>query len=43
MYKISAVGFVFLINRDEITKGLSVLKKVVPGGDTFMNLGLQKV
>ncbi|GAA6101866.1 anthrax toxin receptor 1 isoform X1, partial [Tachysurus ichikawai] len=29
-------------NRDEITKGLSVLKKVVPGGDTFMNLGLQK-
>ncbi|KAF4090350.1 hypothetical protein AMELA_G00050790 [Ameiurus melas] len=29
-------------NRDEITKGLSVLKNVVPGGDTFMNLGLQK-
>ncbi|XP_060781893.1 anthrax toxin receptor 1 [Neoarius graeffei] len=29
-------------NKDEITKGLSVLKKVVPGGDTFMNLGLQK-
>ncbi|TSK22779.1 Anthrax toxin receptor 1 [Bagarius yarrelli] len=29
-------------NRDDITKGLSVLKKVVPGGDTFMNLGLQK-
>ncbi|KAF5910212.1 anthrax toxin receptor 1-like [Clarias magur] len=29
-------------NREEITKGLSVLKKVVPGGDTFMNLGLQK-
>ncbi|MCJ8730585.1 hypothetical protein PDJAM_G00186270 [Pangasius djambal] len=29
-------------NRDEITRGLSILKKVVPGGDTFMNLGLQK-
>ncbi|KAI5108066.1 anthrax toxin receptor 1 [Silurus meridionalis] len=29
-------------NRDEITKGLSVLKNVVPGGDTNMNLGLQK-
>ncbi|XP_017319405.1 anthrax toxin receptor 1 [Ictalurus punctatus] len=29
-------------NRDKIIKGLSVLKNVVPGGDTFMNLGLQK-
>lgn len=26
-----------------ITKGLSVLKSVVPGGDTNMNLGLQMV
>ncbi|KAK3554270.1 hypothetical protein QTP70_020129 [Hemibagrus guttatus] len=29
-------------NRDKIAKGLSVLKNVVPGGDTNMNLGLQK-
>uniref|UniRef100_A0A8B9LID2 Anthrax toxin receptor 1 n=1 Tax=Astyanax mexicanus TaxID=7994 RepID=A0A8B9LID2_ASTMX len=30
-------------NRGEITKGLNILKKEVPGGDTAMNLGLQKV
>uniref|UniRef100_A0AAR2LY99 Anthrax toxin receptor 1 n=1 Tax=Pygocentrus nattereri TaxID=42514 RepID=A0AAR2LY99_PYGNA len=29
-------------NRDDINKGLSMLKKEVPGGDTFLNLGLQK-
>ncbi|XP_058242592.1 anthrax toxin receptor 1 isoform X2 [Hemibagrus wyckioides] len=29
-------------NRNTITKGLSMLKNVVPGGDTNMNLGLQK-
>uniref|UniRef100_W5L037 Anthrax toxin receptor 1 n=1 Tax=Astyanax mexicanus TaxID=7994 RepID=W5L037_ASTMX len=29
-------------NRGEITKGLNILKKEVPGGDTAMNLGLQK-
>ncbi|XP_026867917.2 anthrax toxin receptor 1 isoform X2 [Electrophorus electricus] len=29
-------------NRDDITKGLKKLKKDVPGGDTFLNLGLQK-
>ncbi|KAI4877626.1 hypothetical protein NFI96_022981 [Prochilodus magdalenae] len=29
-------------NRDKITEGLSVLSREVPGGDTFLNLGLQK-
>ncbi|XP_062374960.1 anthrax toxin receptor 1-like isoform X2 [Sardina pilchardus] len=29
-------------NRDDITKGLDALRRVVPGGDTFMNLGLRK-
>ncbi|XP_062851268.1 anthrax toxin receptor 1 [Trichomycterus rosablanca] len=29
-------------NRDDISKGLIILKREVPGGDTFMNLGLQK-
>ncbi|KAL7877767.1 hypothetical protein SRHO_G00044100 [Serrasalmus rhombeus] len=29
-------------NRDDINKGLSMLKREVPGGDTFLNLGLQK-
>ncbi|XP_063048387.1 anthrax toxin receptor 1 [Engraulis encrasicolus] len=29
-------------NRDDITTGLSLLRRVVPGGDTFMNLGLRK-
>ncbi|XP_038152333.1 anthrax toxin receptor 1 [Cyprinodon tularosa] len=28
-------------NRDAITEGLRALNEVVPGGDTFMNLGLQ--
>lgn len=28
-------------NREAITGGLMALKKVVPGGDTFMNLGLE--
>ncbi|XP_072534095.1 anthrax toxin receptor 1 isoform X1 [Salminus brasiliensis] len=28
--------------RGEITKGLNMLKREVPGGDTHMNLGLQK-
>ncbi|XP_031435239.1 anthrax toxin receptor 1 [Clupea harengus] len=29
-------------NRDDITKGLNALRRVVPGGDTFMNLGIRK-
>lgn len=29
--------------RQEIRKGLNVLNKEVPGGDTFMHLGLEKV
>ncbi|XP_062860092.1 anthrax toxin receptor 1 [Trichomycterus rosablanca] len=29
-------------DREHITKGLNVLRKEVPGGDTFMHLGLQK-
>ncbi|XP_067101106.1 anthrax toxin receptor 1 [Osmerus mordax] len=29
-------------NRQEIRKGLNVLSKEVPGGDTFMHLGLEK-
>ncbi|KAG7492629.1 hypothetical protein MATL_G00016320 [Megalops atlanticus] len=29
-------------NRDEIRKGLSVLRREIPGGDTFMHLGLEK-
>ncbi|TSL75283.1 Anthrax toxin receptor 1 [Bagarius yarrelli] len=29
-------------NREQITKGLNVLRKEIPGGDTFMHLGLQK-
>ncbi|KAM9804015.1 anthrax toxin receptor 1 [Neosynchiropus ocellatus] len=28
-------------NREAITEGLTALRKVVPGGDTFMNLGLE--
>uniref|UniRef100_A0A665UW91 Anthrax toxin receptor 1 n=1 Tax=Echeneis naucrates TaxID=173247 RepID=A0A665UW91_ECHNA len=28
-------------NREAITEGLGALRRVVPGGDTFMNLGLQ--
>ncbi|TKS85554.1 Anthrax toxin receptor 1 [Collichthys lucidus] len=28
-------------NRDAITGGLTALKRVIPGGDTFMNLGLE--
>uniref|UniRef100_A0A665UWH8 Anthrax toxin receptor 1 n=1 Tax=Echeneis naucrates TaxID=173247 RepID=A0A665UWH8_ECHNA len=30
-------------NREAITEGLGALRRVVPGGDTFMNLGLQMV
>ncbi|XP_028651472.1 LOW QUALITY PROTEIN: anthrax toxin receptor 1 [Erpetoichthys calabaricus] len=29
-------------NREKIQKGLNVLRREIPGGDTFMNLGLQK-
>lgn len=28
--------------RDDITKGLNILRREIPGGDTFMNLGLAK-
>ncbi|KAI3363165.1 hypothetical protein L3Q82_011817 [Scortum barcoo] len=30
-------------NREAITGGLMALRRVIPGGDTFMNLGLQMV
>uniref|UniRef100_A0A8C7IXK4 Anthrax toxin receptor 1 n=1 Tax=Oncorhynchus kisutch TaxID=8019 RepID=A0A8C7IXK4_ONCKI len=30
-------------NRVEIRKGLNVLRKEIPGGDTFMHLGLERV
>uniref|UniRef100_A0A674P3D0 Anthrax toxin receptor 1 n=1 Tax=Takifugu rubripes TaxID=31033 RepID=A0A674P3D0_TAKRU len=30
-------------NRIDIRKGLNALKRVIPGGDTFMHLGLQRV
>uniref|UniRef100_A0A3Q0T3A4 Anthrax toxin receptor 1 n=1 Tax=Amphilophus citrinellus TaxID=61819 RepID=A0A3Q0T3A4_AMPCI len=30
-------------NREEITGGLMALRKVIPGGDTYMNLGLEMV
>uniref|UniRef100_A0A3Q1HMF8 ANTXR cell adhesion molecule 1c n=1 Tax=Anabas testudineus TaxID=64144 RepID=A0A3Q1HMF8_ANATE len=30
-------------NRVDIRKGLNALKREIPGGDTFMNLGLQRV
>uniref|UniRef100_A0A3Q3JUH0 Anthrax toxin receptor 1 n=1 Tax=Monopterus albus TaxID=43700 RepID=A0A3Q3JUH0_MONAL len=30
-------------NREAITGGLMALRKVIPGGDTFMNLGLEMV
>uniref|UniRef100_A0A7N5ZX37 Anthrax toxin receptor 1 n=1 Tax=Anabas testudineus TaxID=64144 RepID=A0A7N5ZX37_ANATE len=30
-------------NREAITGGLTALRKVIPGGDTFMNLGLEMV
>uniref|UniRef100_A0A671PV04 Anthrax toxin receptor 1-like n=1 Tax=Sinocyclocheilus anshuiensis TaxID=1608454 RepID=A0A671PV04_9TELE len=29
-------------NRNEITRGLNVLKREIPGGDTYMNLGLKQ-
>ncbi|XP_026860904.2 anthrax toxin receptor 1 isoform X1 [Electrophorus electricus] len=29
-------------DRDHITKGLNVLRREIPGGDTFMHLGLEK-
>ncbi|KAI2657901.1 Anthrax toxin receptor 2 [Labeo rohita] len=29
-------------NRNEITRGLNILKREIPGGDTYMNLGLKK-
>ncbi|XP_030627338.1 anthrax toxin receptor 1 [Chanos chanos] len=29
-------------NREDITKGLNMLKREAPGGDTFMNLGLKE-
>ncbi|XP_051507900.1 anthrax toxin receptor 1-like isoform X3 [Myxocyprinus asiaticus] len=29
-------------NRDDITKGLNILRREKPGGDTYMNLGLEK-
>uniref|UniRef100_A0AAX7VBT7 Anthrax toxin receptor 1 n=1 Tax=Astatotilapia calliptera TaxID=8154 RepID=A0AAX7VBT7_ASTCA len=30
-------------NREDITGGLMALRKVIPGGDTYMNLGLEMV
>uniref|UniRef100_A0A671R4J4 Anthrax toxin receptor 1 n=1 Tax=Sinocyclocheilus anshuiensis TaxID=1608454 RepID=A0A671R4J4_9TELE len=29
-------------NRNEITRGLNILKREIPGGDTYMNLGLKQ-
>ncbi|XP_068069177.1 anthrax toxin receptor 1 isoform X2 [Danio rerio] len=29
-------------NRDDITRGLNTLKREIPGGDTYMNLGLEE-
>ncbi|KTG05789.1 hypothetical protein cypCar_00037087 [Cyprinus carpio] len=29
-------------NRNEITTGLNILKREIPGGDTYMNLGLKQ-
>ncbi|XP_052427835.1 anthrax toxin receptor 1 [Carassius gibelio] len=29
-------------NRNEITRGLNILKREIPGGDTFMNFGLKE-
>ncbi|XP_059422045.1 anthrax toxin receptor 1-like [Carassius carassius] len=29
-------------NRNEITRGLNILKREIPGGDTFMNFGLEE-
>lgn len=49
---ISAFGFdvssskitpIFLPCRVDIRKGLNALKREIPGGDTFMHLGLQRV
>uniref|UniRef100_A0A8C9WN43 Anthrax toxin receptor 1 n=1 Tax=Scleropages formosus TaxID=113540 RepID=A0A8C9WN43_SCLFO len=30
-------------NRDDIRKGLNILRREIPGGDTLMNLGLERV
>lgn len=32
-----------LLCRVDIRKGLNALKREIPGGDTFMHLGLQRV
>lgn len=34
---------IFLLCRVDIRKGLNALKREIPGGDTFMHLGLQRV
>lgn len=34
---------VCLFFREDITGGLMALRKVIPGGDTYMNLGLEMV
>lgn len=33
----------YLSLRDDITRGLNMLRREIPGGDTYMNLGLAKV
>lgn len=33
----------FPLRRIDIRKGLNALKREIPGGDTFMHLGLQRV
>ncbi len=36
--------FIFLIfQRETIRKGLNALRREIPGGDTFMHLGLERV
>lgn len=32
-----------IFHRETIRKGLNVLRREIPGGDTFMHLGLEKV
>lgn len=43
MGKIETNSAVFPLCRVDIRKGLNALKREIPGGDTFMNLGLQRV
>ncbi|KAG9346124.1 hypothetical protein JZ751_007942 [Albula glossodonta] len=37
-----AFDLYFVLDKDEIRKGLNILRREIPGGDTFMHLGLEK-